>query len=178
MKPVQTVGIVWERLATVYKGNQKLYCQGKHVTAMECTRATRVYNSWRWSGEVFNTFLEEKLSPLLQPFNGANANSIIIMDNATIHHLDGVVELLENLGVLVYFLSPQSRLKTNRRTFFQNKILPVGHLCALKARAWKITGYFSQCLWACISGVRGRRLGIALNRRQIFILHLHINFIS
>ena len=60
------------------------------------------------SGEVFKTFLEEKLNPLLQLFNGANANSIIVMDNATIHHVDGVVELLENLGILVYFLPPYS----------------------------------------------------------------------
>ena len=39
------------------------------------------------SGDIFKTFLEEKLSPVLQPFNanGINPNSIIIMDNATIH---------------------------------------------------------------------------------------------
>jgi transposase len=61
------------------------------------------------SGDVFKTFLEEKLSPVLAPFNGINPNSIIIMDNATIHHVDGVAELLESLvGVLVYFLQPYS----------------------------------------------------------------------
>lgn len=90
----------------------KLYCQGKHVTAiaamsvqepLECTIVEGGV-----SGDVFKTFLEEKLSPVLQPFNGANPNSIIIMDNATIHHVDGVVELLESLGVLVYFLPPYS----------------------------------------------------------------------
>ena len=87
----------------------KLYCQGKYVTAiaamsvqgpLECTIIEGGVSS-----EVFKTFLEEKLSPLLQPFNGANANSIIIMDNATIYHVDGVVELL---GILVYFLPPYS----------------------------------------------------------------------
>ena len=90
----------------------KLYCQGKHVTAiaamsiqgpLECTIVEGGVN-----GDVFKTFLEEKLSPVLQPFNGVNPNSIIIMDNATIHHVDGVVELLESLGVLVYFLPPYS----------------------------------------------------------------------
>lgn len=41
----------------------------------------------RVRGDVFKTFLEEKLSPVLQTFNGVNPNSIIIMDNATIHQL-------------------------------------------------------------------------------------------
>ena len=60
-----------------------------------------------------------KRSPVLQPFNGVNPNSIIIMDNATIHHVHGVVELLESLGVLVYFLPPYSPdLNPHRGTFF------------------------------------------------------------
>lgn len=68
----------------------KLYCQGKHLTAiaamsiqgpLECTIVEGGV-----SGDVFKTFLEEKLSPVLQPFSGVNPNSIIIMDNATFHH--------------------------------------------------------------------------------------------
>ena len=59
-------------------------------------------------GSLFKTFLEEKLSPLLYPFNGTNRNSVIIMDNAAIHHADGVMDLLEKLGVLIYFLPPYS----------------------------------------------------------------------
>lgn len=47
-----------------------------------------------------------KLSPLLYPFNGVNPHSIIIADNASVHHVEGVTELLENLGVQIYFLPP------------------------------------------------------------------------
>lgn len=35
-------------------------------------------------------------------------NSIVIMDNAKIHHGYGVVHLLERLGVLVFYLPPYS----------------------------------------------------------------------
>ena len=54
------------------------------------------------------SFLENKLNLSLHSFNGTNPNSVIVMDNAAIHHVDGVEELLENLGVLIYFLSPYS----------------------------------------------------------------------
>ena len=70
--------------------------------------------------------LKRKLSPLMQPLNGVNPNSIIIMDNAAIHHVDGVVELLESLGVLVYFLPPysldiiKSYLQANEHTIHEN----------------------------------------------------------
>ena len=59
-------------------------------------------------GDKFQKFLEEKLSAVLLPFNGSNTNSIVIMDNASIHHVDGVVALLETLGVLVFYLPPYS----------------------------------------------------------------------
>ncbi len=56
------------------------------------------------SGDIFKKFLEEKRLAKLHPFNGTNPHSIIVMDNASIHHVQDVVELLQNLGVLVYFL--------------------------------------------------------------------------
>ena len=60
------------------------------------------------SGHTFETFLEEKLSPKLYPYNGINPHCILVMDNAAIHYVDGVSELLESLGVLVYYLPPYS----------------------------------------------------------------------
>ena len=35
------------------------------------------------------------LLPHLNPFNGVNPRSVVIMDNATIHHVDQVVDLVE-----------------------------------------------------------------------------------
>ena len=42
------------------------------------------------------------------PFDGTNPRSIVILDNASIHHCDGVVELIESAGALVIFLPPYS----------------------------------------------------------------------
>ena len=39
---------------------------------------------------------------------GSNTNSIVIMGNVSIHHVNGVVVLLETLGVLVFYLLPYS----------------------------------------------------------------------
>ena len=58
--------------------------------------------------DTFRIFLEEKLSSSLYPFNGTNPNSAIILDNAAIHHVCGVVDLLESLGVFLPSYSPDT----------------------------------------------------------------------
>lgn len=60
------------------------------------------------NADTFQNFLEERLSTSLYPFNGTSPRSIVILDNAAIHHTGGVVDLLENLGVLIYFLPAYS----------------------------------------------------------------------
>ena len=90
----------------------QLYSRGIHITAiaaMSCSGviATSIVEDGV-DGDEFQKFLEEKLSAVLLPFNGSNPNSIVIMDNASIHHVDGVVALLETLGVLVFYLPPYS----------------------------------------------------------------------
>ena len=42
------------------------------------------------------------------PFDGHNPNSVVILDNPSIHHTDGVVQTLQSIGVLVHFLPPYS----------------------------------------------------------------------
>lgn len=46
------------------------------------------------NGDVFLEFVEENLLPCLMPFNGSNPNSIVILDNCTIHHVAPVTDLL------------------------------------------------------------------------------------
>ncbi len=90
----------------------QLYGRGKHITALSAMSTQGMLECTMLEGGVdasdFKTFLEEKLSPLLHPFDGVNPQSVIIADNASIHHVDGVAELLESLGVLLYFLPPYS----------------------------------------------------------------------
>lgn len=42
------------------------------------------------------------------PFNGSNQKSIVVLDNASIHHVDQVVETIQSIGALVRFLPPYS----------------------------------------------------------------------
>ena len=60
------------------------------------------------NGEAFAKFVEDSLVPILQPFNCSNPNSIVVMDNASIHHVDEVAELIIQTGALLYFLPPYS----------------------------------------------------------------------
>ena len=60
------------------------------------------------NGDKFCDFVERCLVPILQPFNGTNDRSIVVVDNASIHDVDRVVTTIQNTGALVRFLSPYS----------------------------------------------------------------------
>ena len=61
------------------------------------------------NGEKFEAFVTGCLLPILQPFNGVNKHSVVIMDNASIHHVHGVTNLIENQGgARLLFLPPYS----------------------------------------------------------------------
>ena len=62
------------------------------------------------NGERFEDFIRSCLLPILQPFNGTNPHSVVIMD-ASIHHVDGVIDLIENqAGARLLFLPPPTPL--------------------------------------------------------------------
>ena len=49
------------------------------------------------------------LAPVLNPYDERSLpNSIIVLDNATIHHQPRFRQLLKDIGVLVFFLAPYS----------------------------------------------------------------------
>ena len=60
------------------------------------------------NGERFEFFIRNYLLPVLMPFNGINPLSVVIMDNASIHHVQSNVQLIENTGAKVIFLPPYS----------------------------------------------------------------------
>ena len=53
------------------------------------------------NGDIFLQFVEQCLVPVLQPFNGSNARSVVIMDNASIHHVEKVIERIEQTGAII-----------------------------------------------------------------------------
>ena len=59
-------------------------------------------------GDKFYDFIQVSLLPHLMPFDGYNPHSIVIMDNCSIHHVPGVVEMIQEVGALVHFLPPYS----------------------------------------------------------------------
>ena len=56
---------------------------------------------------MFADFVDNYLLPCLMPFNGINARSVVVMDNASIHHIEEVRDLIEDkAGARLHFLPP------------------------------------------------------------------------
>ena len=88
---------------------QKLLVKGQHLSTiafmstaglLDCATIAGGVN-----GDVFYEFVHSKL---LNPFNGSNSQSIVIMDNASIHSVEGIVEMIQQVGAIVIFLPPYS----------------------------------------------------------------------
>ena len=61
------------------------------------------------NGEQFEDFVINTLIPILNPFDGNNNHSVVIMDNCAIHHLDQIINLIETRAKAnVIFLPPYS----------------------------------------------------------------------
>ena len=92
--------------------NQQLRIAGKRINAigiMSCAGVEDVYvTEENVDGDVFEDFVQTTLLPLLMPFNGVNSHSVVIMDNASIHHMEKITEMIEGVGALVRFLPPYS----------------------------------------------------------------------
>ena len=52
--------------------------------------------------------LQQFLLPHLLPYNGFNATSVVIMDNASIHHIEEVSKTIQDVGALLIPLPPYS----------------------------------------------------------------------
>lgn len=91
---------------------KRLLFRGEHITAIAAMTCDRILDFWTVVGgvtaDVFERFVANGLLPHLQPFNGVNPCSIIVLDNAMIHHTGDILKLVENVGILVYYLPPYS----------------------------------------------------------------------
>ena len=58
------------------------------------------------NGDVFLDFVYTQLFPILRPFDGSSINSVVVMDNASIHHVNAVVDAICSIGAIVRFLPP------------------------------------------------------------------------
>ena len=51
------------------------------------------------NGDSFYDFLRGSLIPVMQPFNGTDSHSILIMDNCSVHRIVEVRGLLQSAGI-------------------------------------------------------------------------------
>ena len=61
-----------------------------------------LYGSWAGNGNIFLNYLEHCLCPKL------HRNQTVIMDNVSFHKVDGVAQLLSDVGVELIYLPPYS----------------------------------------------------------------------
>ena len=62
------------------------------------------------NGNIFLEFVRHCLLPILKPFNGVNRNSIVVLDIASIHHLDKVQEAVDAVGACCGFSHPTAQI--------------------------------------------------------------------
>ena len=90
----------------------RITVRGKRLSSIGVMSARGVEDVDTYEGSIdgdkFCNFVERCLVPILQPFNGTNDRSIVVMDNASIHHVERVVTTIQNTGALVRFLPPYS----------------------------------------------------------------------
>ena len=60
------------------------------------------------NGDRFTHFLEEYLVPFLMLFNWSNPFSVVVMDNASIHHVESAVAAIERTEARIIFLPTYS----------------------------------------------------------------------
>lgn len=59
-------------------------------------------------GDAFYNFVCTSLLTKLMPFNGMNPNSVVILDNCSVHHVNEVHQALDDCGVITHYLPPYS----------------------------------------------------------------------
>ena len=111
MKPDLTGGTGYSLRGTPAQVFQ-LRVGGKRISAIPIltTRGIEdVYTSTETvNGERFEDFLCQCLLPIIMPYDGVNPRSVVVLDNASIHHLARVQDIITGVGARLVFLPPYS----------------------------------------------------------------------
>ena len=91
---------------------QSLLVRGERTSAiamMSCEGILDVHvTRGTTDGETFIDFTLNNILPILQPFNGTNPHSVLVMDNCSIHHVQEITAIIDEVGALLLFLPPYS----------------------------------------------------------------------
>lgn len=92
--------------------NHSLKLRGKRYSALSILSREGIEDTYivegNVNGDIFMDFLQKQLLPILLPFDGDSPRSVVIMDNASIHHVDAIVAAILSTGALLKFLPPYS----------------------------------------------------------------------
>ena len=91
---------------------QKLLVRGEHVSAIAAMSMNGIIGLKIVRGGVnadhFYDFVCTSLLHHLMPYNGTNDNSVLIMDNCSIHHVPEVERVVNDAGAITHYLPPYS----------------------------------------------------------------------
>ena len=98
------------------RGTPARTCQlrvgGKRLSAIPVMTTNGLEDAFLTTGSVngdeFEHFICQYVLPILLPFDGHNPRSIVIMDNASIHHVERVHDIITGVGARLLFLPPYS----------------------------------------------------------------------
>lgn len=85
-------------MAPYQHGNQMTMIGAISIKKIEAA----MYGQWAANGEIFLTFIEKCLCPVLRP------EHVVVMDNVGFHKTQGVEELIKSAGAKLIYLPPYS----------------------------------------------------------------------
>ena len=92
--------------------SHELKVSGKRISAIAAMSTRGIEDVYTVSssvnGETFQEFICQCVLPIVLPFDGYNSHSIVVMDNASIHHLERVRDIITGVGARLVFLPPYS----------------------------------------------------------------------
>ena len=84
---------------------------GKRISAIPVLTTSGIQDVYTTTGSVngekFIDFFCQCVLPIM-PFNGHNSNSIVVLDNASIHHVERLQDIVTGVGAKLCYLPPYS----------------------------------------------------------------------
>eukprot|EP00732_Lithocolla_globosa_P002790 Lithocolla_globosa_v1_NODE_1954_length_2242_cov_6.186100.p1 type:complete len:326 gc:universal NODE_1954_length_2242_cov_6.186100:1055-2032(+) len=93
---------VSRRHAYMYKGRRHSSIAALNISGIVGLKVIEGTNN----ALTFMQFIDEEILPILQPY--PLPNSIVVLDNAAIHHVAIIAEMIESYGAFLIFLPPYS----------------------------------------------------------------------
>ena len=87
------------------------------------------------NGTIFLQFIHNFLLGVIQPFSGSNHRSVVVFDNASVHHISTVIEPISAAGALVRFLPPSPNLNPIEEVFSKVKSYLLDNQAAYQSTA-------------------------------------------